>query len=276
MCDVLRVSKSGYYAWRDRAPSPRVVRQQELSEKAKEFHAESHHVYGYRKVHQDLLATGIRCCAETVRRVMKKAGIRSRTRRKYVVTTDSNHDRPVAENLLNRDFEAAGPNEKWVADITYIHTKQGWLYLAGVMDLFSRRLVGWAMSDRIDSRLTCDALTAAVQQRLPGGALLHHSDRGTQYASAAFAELLALHGIASSMSRKGNAWDNACMERFFCSLKTEWSNHKTYRTREQAKQSIFEYIELFYNRKRRHEALGYLSPADYEEESMKGKNQEAA
>lgn len=275
MCRVLEVSTSGYYAWRGRRPSGQARRRERIAKAARESHEASHEVYGYRKVHQDVTEGGERCCPETIRRVMREAGLRAKTRKQYVVTTDSDHGRPVAENVLNQDFKASGPNQKWVADITYVDTEEGWLYVAAVEDLFGRRIVGWAMSDRIDSALVCRALSSAVQQRLPNGPLLHHSDRGSQYASEAFEELLAQTGIACSMSRKGNVWDNACMERFFGSLKTEWTNHHRYRTREEARQSIFEYIELFYNRKRRHQALGYLSPIAFEE-AMEGKNQQAA
>lgn len=275
MCEVLEVSPSGYYAWRDRKPSAQARHRERIARAVAKSHQESYGIYGYRKVYEDVVERGLECCRETVRRVMRKQGLWARQRRAFVITTDSGHDRPVAPNVLAREFSAKEPNEKWVGDITYIRTEEGWLYLAAVLDLFSRRIVGWAMSDRIDAELTCRALNAALRQRLPGGALLHHSDRGSQYASEAFAEVMDLHGIECSMSRKGNVWDNSCMERFFCSLKTEWTNHTRYRTREEARQSIFEYIELFYNRKRRHEALGYASPEDFEE-AFKGKRRCAA
>jgi len=265
MCEVLEVSSSGYYAWRDRHPSAQAQRREAVRQAVVESHEGSHRVYGYRKVHADVVERGLLCSAEMVRRVMRAEGRCARHRRRFVITTDSRHDQPVAPNVLAREFAAERPNEKWVGDITYIWTEEGWLYLAAVLDLCSRRVVGWAMSRRIDAALVCEAMHAALRQRLPGGALLHHSDRGSQYASEAFADVLELHGIECSMSRKGNCWDNACMERFFCSLKTEWSNHYRYQTRDEARQSIFEYIEVFYNRKRRHQALGYLSPVAFEE-----------
>jgi len=275
MCKVLEVSTSGYYAWLRRRPSTQAQRREEIAHAVVESHKESHGIYGYRKVHADVEAAGLFCSAEMVRRIMREKDLRARCRRRFVTTTDSQHDRPVAPNLLARDFTAEALNQKWVGDITYIPTDEGWLYLAAVLDLCSRRIVGWAMSEQIDAELVCEALNSGLRQRLPGRALLHHSDRGSQYASEAFADVLDLHGIECSMSRRGNCWDNACMERFFCSLKTEWTNHCRYRTREEARQSIFEYIEVFYNRQRRHEALGYLSPEAFEE-SLEKKIQCAA
>ena len=204
------------------------------------------------------------CCLETVRRIMKDKGLRSTRGRKFVVTTDSNHTMPVAENILERDFEADAPNQKWVADITYIPTHQGWTYLATVMDLYARRIVGWATSKRIDTALVSQALHKAIKERQPGKGLLHHSDRGSQYASKEYRKILGLFKVTCSMSRKGNCWDNAPMERFFSSLKSEWLRDKIFPTHQAATTAIFEYIETFYNSKRRHQALGYQSPINYE------------
>ena len=264
MCRMLQVSTSGYYDTLVRKPCVRQQRHQNISDAAARFYFESKRIYGYRKVHEDLRESNIVCCRETVRRIMCDIGLYSRVKRKFVLTTDSDHGMTVADNLLDRDFTAAVPNRKWVADITYIPTCRGWLYLACVMDLFSRRIIGWSMSEHIDSNLVMSALRMAVEQRKPDCGLLHHSDRGSQYASDSFQDLLNINRIICSMSRKGNCWDNACMESFFGSLKTEWLDGKKYQTHQDAKNNLFEYIELFYNRKRRHAALGYLSPADYE------------
>ena len=264
MCRVLDVSDSGYYDWHNRKASPQQQRHDKISQAAARFYFESNRIYGYRKVHEDLVEDGIACCDRTVHRVMAEMGLYSRVKRKFVVTTDSKHHEPVAENILDRDFASSCPNEKWVTDITYISTQEGWLYLAAVMDLFSRRIVGWSMSKHIDTALVESALAMAVRQRRPDIGLLHHSDRGVQYASGDYQQKLSDLGIICSMSRKGNCWDNAAMESFFGSLKTEWVYGKTYATQEIAKQDLFKYIELFYNRKRRHASLGYVSPAVFE------------
>ena len=264
MCRVLDVSDSGYYGWHNRKASPQQQRHDKISQAAARFYFESNRIYGYRKVHEDLVEDGIACCDRTVYRVMAEMGLYSRVKRKFVVTTDSKHHEPVAKNILDRDFASSCPNEKWVTDITYIPTQEGWLYLAAVMDLFSRRIVGWSMSERIDTALVESALAMAVRQRRPEIGLLHHSDRGVQYASCDYQQKLSDLGIVCSMSRKGNCWDNAAMESFFGSLKMEWVYGKTYATQEIAKQDLFKYIELFYNRKRRHASLGYVSPAAFE------------
>ena len=265
MCDELQVSTSGYYGWLGHKPSAQQQRRVHIAQAAARFYFESERIYGYRKVYQDLLEANINCCRETVRRIMHQIGLFSRIKRKFVLTTDSDHAMTVAENLLNRDFSATSQNQKWVADITYIPTRRGWLYLAVVMDLYSRRIVGWAMSEHIDSALVLSAMNMAISQRRPEAGLLHHSDRGSQYASDVFQDLLDDNKIVCSMSRKGNCWDNACIESFLGSLKTEWVGDKKYESNRQARNDIFKYIELFYNRKRRHAALGYLSPAAYEE-----------
>lgn len=264
MCKVLQVSPSGYYDWRVREPSLPQQQRAKIAQAAARSHFESHRIYGYRKVWQDLDEQQVACCPETVRRVLQELGLFSRTKRKFVVTTDSQHAQPVAENLLDRDFTAARPNQKWLTDITYIPTREGWLYLAAVLDVFSRRIVGWSMSERIDTELVTSALQMATTQRSPQPGLLHHSDRGVQYASDAYQQILSDLGVVCSMSRKGNCWDNAMMESFFGSLKSEWVYGKDYQTQEEAKQDLFKYIEMFYNRQRRHASLGYISPAEFE------------
>jgi putative transposase len=265
MCKVLGVSRSGYYGWRSRERSAREKKRLLIEEQAKRFHKRSHRIYGYRKVHMDIIAeTNLLCCPETVRRIMRKNALFSCVKRKFVTTTDSKHRLTVAPNLLNRNFTAMKPNQKWVADITYVHTHEGWLYLAGIMDLFQRGIVGWAMSSRIDTSLVCDALDMAITNRRPEAGLVHHSDRGVQYASSRYQSELDKNGILCSMSRKGNCWDNACKESFFGKLKNEWIRGRIYRTREEARREIFWYIEVFYNRVRRHASLGYVSPAEYE------------
>ena len=220
--------------------------------------------YGSPRVHAELVARGEPCCVNTVARPTRREGIAARTRRKFRVTTDSNHGRPVAENLLDRRSEPEAANRAWTADITYVATGEGWLYLAAVEDLYSRRIVGWSMGPRIDSRLVVDALEMAVARRLPGEGLVAHSDRGSQYASEHYRGILAAHGIVCSMSRRANCWDNAPMESFFASLKKELTHGETFETREQARAILFEYIEVFFNRVRRHSSLGYKSPAEYE------------
>ena len=265
MCGVLEVSPSGYYAWRNRDVSSRAKRHETLGEAVVQSHASSRGIYGYRKVYKDVVEDyGHACCEETVRTIMREKGLQASQKRRFVVTTDSDHAMPVAQNLLNRDFQPDRPNQKWVADITYIRTQEGWLYLSAVMDLFGRRVVGWHTSEHIDTDLITDAFHGALRARRPEPGLLHHSDRDSQYASESFQSLLKLFGISCSMSRKGNCWDNACMERFFCSLKTEWIGDTIYPTREAARIAVFEYIETFYNTKRRHANLGYKTPVQYE------------
>lgn len=264
LCRVLQVSRSGYYAWRRREPSARAQRRQEIARAAQRSHRDSHGTYGYRRVHRDLIEDHqIACCRETVRHVMGDLGLCGRHKRRFVKTTDSNHDEPIATNRLQRDFAATRPNQKWLADITYIRLVEGWLYLAVLLDCFSRRIVGWSLSRTIDAALVCAALEMALRQRCPEGDLVHHSDRGVQYASQAFRDRLTREGLTMSMSRKGDPWDNAMMESFFGSLKTEWID-ADYATEEQARMEVFKYIEMFYNPTRRHSALGYLSPAEYE------------
>jgi putative transposase len=264
MCRVLRVSPGGYYDWRGRPQSSTAARHDALVVTIKAIHGEVKARYGSPRIHAELVARGEPCCVNTVARLMRQEGIAAKTKRKFRVTTDSNHNRPVAENVLNRQFEPQAPNQAWTADITYVATGEGWLYLAAVEDLYSRRIVGWSMSERIDSRLVVDALEMALAQRLPGEGLVAHSDRGSQYASDHYQGLLAGHGITCSMSRRANCWDNAPMESFFASLKKELTRGESFATREEARASLFEYIEVFFNRMRRHSSLGYMSPAEYE------------
>ncbi len=264
-CEVLEVSRSGYYAWRDRPASARDRRRGELTRKVRAAHRENRGVYGSPRVARVLRAGGESACENTVAKVMREAGIRAKAKRKFVPrTTDSSHERPVAENVLGRDFAAGLPDRKWAADITYVPTGGGWLYLAAVIDLCSRKVVGWSMADHMRTDLVADALKMAVARRRPGEGLLHHSDRGSQYASDGYRHLLQSHGIACSMSGRGDCWDNAAMESFFATLKTELVNQEDYATREEARASVFEYIEVFYNRKRLHSSLGYLSPEQFE------------
>lgn len=265
MCEVLGVSRSGYYAWRDRPPSPTALRRERLVEQIRQAHEEARSVYGSPRVHRELEAQGIACCKNTVAKLMREHGIRSRVRRRFVVqTTDSRHNRPVADNVLAREFYPDQPDTAWAADITYVPTAEGWLYLAVVIDLCSRKVIGWATAGHLRTELPVEALRTALTHRRPTGSLLHHSDRGVQYASAAYQSLLAEHGIEPSMSRVGNCWDNAVMESFFSSLKRELVHHESYASHEEARGSLFEYIEVFYNRKRRHSTLGYRSPAEFE------------
>jgi putative transposase len=265
MCQALGVSTQGYYAWRGRPASAQQQRRDGLLGEIADIHEQVKGRYGSPRVHAELQARGHGCCVNTVARLMHQAGIRAKTARKFRHMTDSNHSRPVADNVLDRQFDPSAPNEAWVADITYVPTREGWLYLAVVEDLFSRRVVGWSMDSTMTSRLVVDALEMAVQRRLPGAELVAHSDRGSQYASEHYQRLLAQHGITCSMSDVGQCWDNAPMESFFASLKKELCHHEDYATREQARASIFEYIEVFYNRQRRHSTLGYVSPAEYEQ-----------
>jgi putative transposase len=265
MCDTLAVSTAGYYAWRGRPPSARRQRHDELTAHIRTVHTEVKARYGSPRMHAELVARGHGCCVNTVARLMRRAGIAAKTARKFRHTTDSNHGRPVAANVLDRQFYPEGANEAWVSDITFIPTREGWLYLAVVEDLYSRMVVGWAMDVRMTSRLVVEALRMAVQRRLPDADLLAHSDRGSQYASDHYQRLLAQHGITCSMSRRADCWDNSPMESFFASLKKELVHHEDYQTREEAQASIFEYIEVFYNRKRRHSTLGFKSPAEYEQ-----------
>ncbi len=264
MCDALDVSESGYHAWASRAPSDGEHRRGRLVAAIEVIHAEVKGRYGSPRMTAELNARGHPCSENTVARLMREHGIQAAAPRRLVRTTDSRHGMPVADNVLDRDFAPAGPNAAWSADITYVPTADGWLYLAVVEDLFSRMIVGWAMDATMTSRLVADALEMAIRRRVPGEGLVAHSDRGSQYASEHYRALLGRHGITCSMSRVAQCWDNAPVESFFASLKRELVHDEQYTTREQAQASIFEYIEAFYNRVRRHSSLGYLSPAEFE------------
>jgi transposase InsO family protein len=266
LCETLEVSPAGYYAWRQRPRSARERRRDALLVEVRAIHAEAKARYGSPRIHAELAARGHGCCVNTVAKLMREAGIAAKTARKFrCATTDSDHDLPVAENLLGRRFDPAAANESWVADVTYVPTREGWLYLAAVEDLYSRRVVGWALAEHLGSRLVVDALELAVQRRLPGEGLSAHSDRGSQYASAHYQLLLARHGITCSMSRKADCWDNAPMESFFASLKKELVHGADFATRAEARAAVVEYIEVFYNSQRRHSSLGYVAPAEYEQ-----------
>lgn len=264
LCQTLTVPRSGYYAWLRCPASRRSLEDQRLLVHIKVLHAASKDTYGSPRIAASLRQQGETCGRHRVARVMQAHGVVAKRRRKFRGTTNSAHDLPVAENVLNRQFTPTAPNRAWVSDITYVPTSEGWVYLATVMDLAFRGIVGWAMSDRIDRRLACDALSDALRRRQPAPGVIHHSDRGSQYASADYQTLLTQHGLIPSMSRKGNCWDNAPMESFFHSLKVEWLHDQTFRTRAEARQAIFTYIEVWYNRQRLHSTLGYRSPEQYE------------
>jgi transposase InsO family protein len=263
-CGALEVSESGYYAWLSHTPSRAQRRRDRLVEAIRQVHAELKGRYGSPRMTAERNARGHDCTENTVAHLMKAHGIRARTVRRFVRTTDSRHALPVAGNVLGRDFAPAGPNVAWSADITYIPTAEGWLYLAVVEDLFSRRIVGWSMDETMTSRLVADALDMAVRRRVPGAGLLAHSDRGSQYASEHYQRLLGRHRITRSMSGVAQCWDHAPVESFFASLKRELVHHERYTTRDQARASIFEYVEAFYNRVRLHSSLGYVSPEQFE------------
>jgi len=265
LCKVLEVGKSGFYAWLSREQSPRVEANQRLLIEIRAIHQESREAYGSPRVFSALKKKGISCGKHRVAGLIRKHNIRSVHKRKYKMTTDSNHRYPVSENILDRQFEVSKPNTCWVSDITYIPTREGWLYLSVVLDLFNREVVGWSMGSRMTRQLVVDALAMAIDNRSLEDGLLHHSDRGSQYASVEFQEILADRNISCSMSRKGNCYDNAVVESFFHTLKVECVHRKTYETRKQAKADLFEYIEVFYNRKRLHSYLGYRSPVEFRE-----------
>ena len=265
LCALLEVSTSGYYDSIGRPVSVTARCHRELGDKVRAVHAARRGRYGSPRVHAELLDAGETCCVNTVAKVMKSLGIRAISHRKFRVgTTDSNHEFPVADNVLNRAFTATRPNEVWLADMSYVPTGEGFLYLSIVEDLFSRRVVGWSMTASMESRCVVDALGMALAARCPEAGLLAHSDRGSQYAGEHYQRELAKHGIRCRMSRRGNCWDNAPMESFFASLKKELVHHEEYATRAEAKASLFESIEVFYNRERRHSALGYVTPAQFE------------
>ncbi len=266
LCRVLEVSVSGYYGWRKRPTSQREEANARLGEKIGLVHQQSRQTYGSRRVGAALRAQGVVCNRKRVARLMRLAGLQGCDRRQQRPhTTQSDHDQPVAANLLARDFSASAPNQKWLSDITYIETEEGWLYLAGIEDVFSRKIVGWAMDESLETALVERALRMALTQRQPPTGLLHHSDRGSQYASGDYRALLAQHHLTVSMSRVGNCYDNAMKESFWATLKAECAT-QPFATRAQARSALFEYIEGFYNRQRLHSALGYCSPAQFEQQ----------
>jgi putative transposase len=264
MAKCFDVSKSRYYKWVKEKPCDRKKRNIELFDMIQRIFKIKKRRYGSPRIHKDLKESGHRCGHNRVSRIMRENGLRARQKRKFKVTTDSKHDYPISPNLLKRQFEVKKRDKVWVSDITYIGTLQGWLYLCVVIDLFSRKIVGWSMGSRITANLTKSALLMAIIQRRPAEKLIFHSDRGSQYASHEFCKVLKQYKMIQSMSRKGDCWDNACAESFFSTLKMEEVFHQTYRTRDEARSSIFEYIAVFYNRQRRHSTLGYMCPDEYE------------
>jgi putative transposase len=265
MCGALGVSRGGFYAWLTRPPSERSRSDEELGAKVRASFLASDRTYGARRVWRDMIEDGMTCGLHRIERLMRQQGLKARPRRRRLPPDLGERQAgSIAANMLDRRFEAPAPNRKWIADFTYIWTAEGWLYVAAVVDLFSRRVVGWSMSASMTAQLVTDALVMAIWRRGKPRALLHHSDRGSQYTSEQFQRLMADHGVTCSMSRSGNCWDNAAMESFFSSLKTERTARKTYRTRNDARADVFDYIERFYNPRRRHSTIGYMSPMDFE------------
>ena len=264
LCRLLGVSRSGYYAWGTRPESERVGEDRALLTRIEAIHRESREAYGAVKTWRSLRAQGVPCGRHRVARLRRQAGIEAKRKRRFRVTTQSRHRLPVAPNVLDRRFAVAQPNRVWVGDITFIPTRAGWLYLAVLLDLYARRIVGWAMSPYIDRELVTQALVMALQRRRPKPGLIHHTDQGRQYATGSYRQRLIEHGVELSMSRKGDCFDNACAESFISTLKNELTHHLQFNTREEARTAIFEYIEVFYNRQRLHQTLGYLSPAEFE------------
>ena len=264
MCGLLQVSKSGYYQWLNRRPSKRVLEEGRLEVEIKAAHQRTRETCGPERLQHELQERGVKVGICRIRRIRKKLGIRCKQKRKFKATTDSKHTLPVAENLVQQQFEATRPNEVWLSDITYIPTEEGWLYLAGHKDLFTREIVGYALGNRITKNLVSQSLFKAVAAKRPGLGLIHHSDRGSQYCAYEYRKLLDQFKMKASMSRKGDCYDNAPMESFWGTVKNELVHHRRYRTREEAIREISEYIEVFYNRQRRQARLGYLSPAVYE------------
>jgi putative transposase len=264
MAETLDISRSRYYAWLHSKPSLHELRDQELLISIQKFHEDSRQIYGSPRIKRDMRNAGIKCSKKRIERIMKENGINGRQKRRFKVTTDSKHDYPISLNLLNRQFVVEKPNTYWVSDITYIRTMEGWLYLCVIIDLFSRMVVGWSMADHMRAEMVINALDMAVSHRNPSAGLIFHSDRGIQYACEDFRYELDRHEMIQSMSRKGNCWDNACAETFFASLKAEEVYRRKYGTRYESRFYIFEYIAVFYNRKRTHSFLDYLSPEEYE------------
>jgi putative transposase len=266
MCQVLEVSENGYYNWRTRGKSKRKQENEELAERIEDAYQQHGGKYGSPRIHAALKTQGVYCGRKRVARLMRENDLYARKKRRKVRTTNSQHRFPIAPNLLKRDFEASAPNKKWVADITFIETREGWLYLAGVLDTYSRKIVGWSMGKQHDTTLVEDALQMALQSRRPAAGLIHHSDRGSEYASIRYQALLQLCDIQASMSEKGDCYDNAMMESFWATLKEECCGTTIFATRSEARMAVFTYIEVYYNRKRLHSSLGYMSPVDYEKQ----------
>ena len=265
MCGALGVSRGGFYAWLTRPRSDRARSDEALAAKIRTSFIGSDRTYGARRIWKDVLADGVSCGLHRVERLMRRQALRARPRRRRLPPDQGERQAgAVAPNVLERSFNAPAPNRRWIADFTYIWTAEGWLYVAAVIDLFSRRVVGWSMSATMTAELVTDALVMAIWRRGKPDALIHHSDRGSQYTSDQFQRLMADHGVTCSMSRSGNVWDNAAMESFFSSLKTERTVRRIYRTRDEARADVFDYIERFYNTKRRHSTIGYLSPMEFE------------
>jgi transposase InsO family protein len=272
LCQVLGVSRSGYYRYEKiQADPPADPTHQEMLEWVEDIAKSSGYTYGSRRMKRALNALGYPVSRNKARQLMREAGVQARQRKKYKVTTNSKHRQPLFDNLVNREFDVAQPDQVYASDITYVWTQEGWLYLAVVMDLCTRKMVGWSMSSRMNAKLVCDALQMAIWRRKPKAGLIHHSDRGSQYASKAFKRLLKAHGILGSMSRKGNCWDNAVVESFFGSLKQERVQWQHYQTRYQAQQDILDYIAMFYNSRRLHSSLDYMSPNDFEAQLLEMK-----
>ena len=270
MCRIFDVSTSGYYAWRDRPLSKRAQEDQRFEVEIQAAHKRTRKTYSSERLQEDLAEHGIKIGVHRIRRMRKKLGIMCKQKKKFKTTTNSRHNLPVADNLLEQKFEATSPNQVWVTDITYIHTEEGWLYLAGHKDIFTKEVVGYAMDARMTKDLVGRSLFRAIEAKQPDIGLIHHSDRGSQYCSDDFRQRLEQFGMKASMSRKGNCYDNAPMESFWGTLKSELVHHSRYRTREEAKQEITEYIEVFYNRQRKQAKLGFLSPSAYEQQFYKG------
>ena len=267
LCRALGVSESGYYDWLSRPPSERESENIRLVKKIRRSHRLSDNVYGSAKVHADLVESGEACSKNRIARLMRKHGIQSKLRRKFILTTDSKNTQKAAPDRLRRNFSEVEPNRRWVSDTTFIATRQGWLYLAVILDLYSRSVVGWSMGNKNDADLVCDALTMAVNRRQPKPGLILHSDQGSTYASGKYQALIKEHKLVCSMARKGECLDNAVAESFFGSLKNERVYHETYKTRAEARQKVFQYIEVFYNRKRRHAYLDYKTPFEVEQQA---------
>ena len=267
LCNVLNVSRSGYYAWRHRPVSERAQRDRHLLSHIRRIHEQSREHYGSRKCWKQLLREGVICGRDRVARLRRSDNIYSKRRRRFVITTRSKHRHWIAPNRLNREFTVTKPNRVWVGDVTFISTRSGWLYLSIMLDLFSRKVVGWSMGDRNNGQLTNDCLDMAIQHRKPQSGLIHHTDQGATYAMQSYRDKLKQLGIVSSMSRKQDCWDNAVAESFFSNLKNELVHETTFKNREQARMAIFDYIEIFYNRQRLHQTLNYSSPNEFENQN---------